>query len=106
MIGNEYQHWDRNELRGVDCYLFRIDDDCIIDATWKGNLARFANHSCGPNAAARNIIYDGSPRIVLIAMDYIRPGEEITYDYKFSFEEGEEKVPCLCGAPNCRGSMN
>jgi len=27
-------------------YLFRIDDDTIIDATKKGNLARFINHCC------------------------------------------------------------
>lgn len=27
-------------------YLFRIDDDTIIDATKIGNLARFINHSC------------------------------------------------------------
>jgi histone-lysine N-methyltransferase SETD1 len=27
-------------------YLFRVDDDTIIDATMKGNLARFINHSC------------------------------------------------------------
>lgn len=27
-------------------YLFRIDDDTIIDATKTGNLARFINHSC------------------------------------------------------------
>ena len=27
-------------------YLFRIDDDTIIDATHTGNLARFINHSC------------------------------------------------------------
>jgi SET domain-containing protein len=27
-------------------YLFRIDSDTIIDATKKGNLARFINHCC------------------------------------------------------------
>ena len=27
-------------------YLFRIDDDTIIDATKTGNMARFINHSC------------------------------------------------------------
>jgi histone-lysine N-methyltransferase SETD1 len=27
-------------------YLFRVDDDVIIDATKKGNLARFINHCC------------------------------------------------------------
>ena len=27
-------------------YLFRVDEDTIIDATMRGNLARFINHSC------------------------------------------------------------
>lgn len=27
-------------------YLFRVDHDCIIDATMVGNNARFINHSC------------------------------------------------------------
>ncbi|KAJ3271654.1 Histone-lysine N-methyltransferase setd1a [Terramyces sp. JEL0728] len=27
-------------------YLFRIDEDCIIDATRKGNVARLINHCC------------------------------------------------------------
>ena len=31
-------------------------------------------------------------------------GEEITYDYKFPIED--DKIPCLCGAPNCRGTLN
>ena len=27
-------------------YMFRIDQDCIVDATKCGNLSRFINHSC------------------------------------------------------------
>lgn len=26
--------------------MFRIDDNLVIDATMKGNAARFINHSC------------------------------------------------------------
>lgn len=31
---------------------------------------------------------------------------QLTYDYKFDFEDDQHKIPCLCGAPNCRKWMN
>ena len=35
------------EEQGIgSSYLFRVDQDTIIDATKCGNLARFINHSC------------------------------------------------------------
>ncbi|KAL6628080.1 hypothetical protein U3516DRAFT_658203 [Neocallimastix sp. 'constans'] len=85
-------------------YLFRIDDDTIIDATKKGNLARFINHCCDPNCNAKIITVDGHKKIVIYAKRDIEEGEEITYDYKFPIEV--DKIPCLCGAKNCRGSLN
>ncbi len=37
----------RYEDEGIgSSYLFRVDQDTIIDATKSGNLARFINHSC------------------------------------------------------------
>ena len=33
-------------FKGIGCYMFRIDDDDVIDATMSGNAARFINHSC------------------------------------------------------------
>jgi hypothetical protein len=31
---------------------------------------------------------------------------QLTYDYKFDFEDEQHKIPCCCGAPNCRKWMN
>ena len=31
------------------CYMFRIDKDYVIDATYLGNEARYLNHSCDVN---------------------------------------------------------
>lgn len=49
-------------------YLFRIDDATVIDATKKGGIARFINHSCMPNCTAKIIKVEGSKRIVIYAL--------------------------------------
>jgi hypothetical protein len=85
-------------------YLFRIDDDTVIDATRYGNIARFLNHCCVPNCIAKIITLDGKKRIVLYAKQEILPGEELTYDYKFPIEE--DKIVCNCGASGCRKYLN
>ena len=53
---------------------------------------------------------DGQPkppprrRIFLFAKRPIHEGEEVTYDYQF--EQEDDKIPCLCRAANCRGTLN
>ena len=89
------------------CYLFRLDEDYIVDATAKGSAARFINHSCEPNCYSRIIHASGESRIVIFAQRDLRAGEELTYNYKFAIEADPElKIPCFCGAPSCWGTMN
>ncbi|CAI9560632.1 unnamed protein product [Staurois parvus] len=85
-------------------YLFRVDQDTIIDATKCGNLARFINHCCSPNCYAKVITIESQKKIVIYSKQAISVNEEITYDYKFPIEEN--KIPCLCGTENCRGTLN
>ncbi|XP_026579380.1 histone-lysine N-methyltransferase SETD1A-like isoform X2 [Pseudonaja textilis] len=85
-------------------YLFRVDHDTIIDATKCGNLARFINHCCTPNCYAKVITIESQKKIVIYSKQPISINEEITYDYKFPIEEN--KIPCLCGTENCRGTLN
>lgn len=110
-------------------YLFRIDENTVIDATKRGGIARFINHSCTPNCTAKIIKVDGSRRIVIYALRDIERGkstavptagnlwdlkltrritdEELTYDYKFEREwDSEDRIPCLCGSTGCKGFLN
>lgn len=56
-------------------YLFRIDENTVIDATKKGGIARFINHSCTPNCTAKIIRVEGSKRIVIYALRDIGQSE-------------------------------
>lgn len=87
-------------------YLFRIDDTVVVDATKKGGIARFINHCCTPSCTAKIIKVEGEKRIVIYALRNIGANEELTYDYKFERELGEERIPCLCGSPACKGFLN
>lgn len=88
------------------CYFFRIDQEHIVDATQKGGIARFVNHSCLPNCVARIISVRNEKKVVFFAERDIYPGEEITYDYNFNHEDEGKKIPCYCNSKNCRRYLN
>uniref|UniRef100_A0A1A9V7Y0 Histone-lysine N-methyltransferase trithorax n=1 Tax=Glossina austeni TaxID=7395 RepID=A0A1A9V7Y0_GLOAU len=90
--------------RGIGCYMFKIDENLVVDATMRGNAARFINHSCEPNCYSKVVDILGHKHIIIFALRRIVQGEELTYDYKFPFEE--EKIPCTCGSKKCRKYLN
>lgn len=88
-------------------HLLNVDKRTTIDGAVDGNEARYANHSCDPNAEL--MIY--KKRVFLIALRPIKKGEEITYDYNLVIH-GDVDVPtalqataCSCGSPKCRRTM-
>lgn len=50
------------------------------------------------------ITIESEKKIVIYSKQPIGIDEEITYDYKFPLED--EKIPCLCAAQGCRGTLN
>ncbi|KAG0715222.1 Histone-lysine N-methyltransferase trr [Chionoecetes opilio] len=95
----------RYEAMNRGIYMFRLDDQRVVDATVTGGLARYINHSCGPNCYTETIEVERDMKILIISNRKILRGEELAYDYKFD-EEEDHKIPCLCGAENCRKWMN
>jgi SET domain-containing protein len=86
--------------------LFTVDDEIVIDATRRGNSARWINHSCSPNCE----IVDENRRIFIEAGRDIAAGEELTYDYNLQIGEphtakAKRAHACFCGARRCRGTM-
>jgi len=89
-------------------FLFSLDDGKrVIDASQRGNDARWINHSCDPNCETEET-EDG--RVFIEALRDIRRGEELNYDYCLIIDEKltkklQRQYRCLCGAANCRGTM-
>jgi SET domain-containing protein len=79
-------------------YTFELNKRTDIDGSPRWNLARLANFSCQPNTESQN---ERGRRIWIVALRGIRKGEEITYDYNFSFVD--PPPVCKCGSRKCRG---
>jgi SET domain-containing protein len=81
------------ERRKRGKYFFGLDDKYSIDGSARGNVARYINHSCCPNASA----FVTGRRIWIWSKREIRAGEEITYDYgKEYFDDHIRPVGCKC----------
>jgi SET domain-containing protein len=104
-----------------------------MDGTAAGNMTRYVNHSCAPNCEMVMRLVAGRRRLFLFSRRALRPGDELSYDYKLSApdtasclaaaQQGEgwqgegvgvmvgraggvgEAVRCRCGAPHCRGFL-
>lgn len=77
--------------------LVELDNNLALNASANPNDMRFINHSCGPNTYLR-VMKD---RVEFYALRDIKKGEELSCDYGETHHEG--KLPCKCGAKNCRG---
>ena len=89
----DYETAQRAENRG-NRYLFEVSKHRTIDGTPRYNLARYANHSCNPNAEP--VIWRG--RVFIKSLRNIKPGEEIVYEY------GVDYLRNVIGRSNCRCS--
>lgn len=83
-------------------YFMALRGEAIIDATAKGNISRYINHSCDPNAETQKWTVNGELRIGFFSVKTILPGEEITFDYQYQ-RYGRDAQRCFCEAVNCRG---
>lgn len=91
-----------HQQKDENYYFLTIDNNRIIDAGPRGNLARFINHSCQPNCDTQKWTVNGDTRVGLFANQDIPAGSELTFNYNFECL-GDQKKVCKCGASNCSG---
>lgn len=83
-------------------YFMSLGKNEFVDATKKGGLARFCNHSCSPNCYVDKWVVGDKFRMGIFVKRRIRAGEELTFDYNVD-RYGADPQPCYCGEPECVG---
>jgi hypothetical protein len=83
-------------------YFMSLNKGEFVDATKKGNLARFCNHSCNPNCYVDKWVVGEKLRMGIFAERHIKAGEELVFNYNVD-RYGADPQPCYCGEPNCTG---
>jgi uncharacterized protein len=86
---------------------FKLSDGTVIDASLRGNAARWINHGCEPNCEA---IEQDDGCVFIFAKRTIRAGEELLYDYRLEYDgrmsrRAQRGFAFRCGARRCRRTM-
>ncbi len=83
---------------GASLLMVEFDHEPIaLDASVNRNALSYINHSCNPNTFLRRAYR----KVEFYSKRTIKKGEELTADYGETHHDG--KLPCKCGAKNCRG---
>ena len=88
---------ERRYIRGGHIWCFKLTNRTVVDAGVGGNVARYINHACRPNA----YVHIAGGIIWIRAARRIRRGEEITYHYN---TDGEGLIKCRCH-PRCQALL-
>ena len=80
-------------------YLFNLNSRYDLDGDFEHNTARLINHSCNPNCE----VAGKGLKLWIYALRDIKKGEELSYDYGFSYDENYKDFVCKCGERNCCG---
>ena len=71
-----------------------------LDGSPLYNKARYINHSCEPNCE----VDINNDKIWISSIKNIKKGEELSYDYGFSFDKNDYRDHvCKCGSKYCIG---
>lgn len=101
--GKKYTHKQVDEDEKFDnskaIYLFTLNKKYVLDGDTKTNTAKYINHTCDPNCEVDIV----KGKIWISAIKDIKPGEELSYDYGFGYDENYKQFRCKCGSKICCG---
>ncbi|KAJ5263800.1 Histone-lysine N-methyltransferase H3 lysine-36 specific [Penicillium angulare] len=83
-------------------YFMSLNKGEFVDATKRGNLGRFCNHSCNPNCYVDKWVVGEKMRMGIFAERAVQAGEELVFNYNVD-RYGADPQPCYCGEQNCTG---
>ncbi|KAI0167933.1 hypothetical protein BJ166DRAFT_243902 [Pestalotiopsis sp. NC0098] len=83
-------------------YFMSLHKNEFVDATKKGNLGRFCNHSCNPNCYVDKWCVGPKMRMGIFTSREVKAGEELVFNYNVD-RYGADPQPCYCGESNCIG---
>lgn len=83
-------------------YFMSLTKNVFVDATKRGNLGRFCNHSCNPNCYVDKWVVGEKLRMGIFAERPIKAGEELVFNYNVD-RYGADPQPCYCAESNCTG---
>ncbi|CAH0548989.1 unnamed protein product [Brassicogethes aeneus] len=91
------EQYAQDQTTGCYMYYFKHNEQqyCIDATAESGKLGRLVNHSRFGNLATRTIMLGSKPRLVLIAKDDIKEGQEVLYDYGDRSKESLKHHPWL-----------
>jgi len=98
ITGTVIADWDYSSR-----YCFDLGDICCLEPD---PPFRFINHSCRPNFYFRAVDINrrrdtaAARRLFVLAIDTVRPGDELTIDYAWP---AGWAIRCRCGESACRG---
>eukprot|EP00850_Spirogloea_muscicola_P015322 SM000116S24243 [mRNA] locus=s116:270917:285065:- [translate_table: standard] len=84
-----------DSLVGAGTYMFRIDNERVVDATKTGSMAHLINHACEPNCYSRVVNALHHDRIVIFAKRDLEAGVELTYDYRQLADDNHDTYGAL-----------
>lgn len=105
---------------GIYCYLLCLGYDSaastsrllsvlggnfVVNATVRGNLTRFNNHSCSPNFKMDEILHGSLVFLVILACHRISRGDELKYNYIMTRCK-VDRAPCKFCTAQCHGFMD